>query len=159
MGKKKYLAGEMVSYDKPNWAPLAEAGEDWVLGGFMAMHQVRLETGLTICAYKHTDTRCYVHLGENRQAYEYIWGGPHDGKYRAVPSWEAFDRAIRDQDFLHGFEDRARMEARWDSEDEDEDWIPPSTPERGYPLNRFSRGLSDPWKQPDPPPEPARPRG
>jgi hypothetical protein len=159
MGKKKYLAGETLSHDEPNWQPLRLAGADWVLSAFMAMHQIRLENGVTICAYKHSETRRYVHLDERGRAYEYLAGGTHHGKYKQVPPWEAFDRCIRDADFLTGFDDCSRLNVPLGERDDEGDWEPPWDPERGWPLSRFCRGRGGPLVPVDLWPEPARPRG
>lgn len=162
MGKKKYLAGEFFGCDEPNWQPLRLAGADWVLANFMAMHQIRLETGIVICAYKHRDTRRYVHLDERGRAYDYISDGRHEDKYKQLPPWEAFDRAIRDVDFLDGFEDCGRLNARDFRGDDDEfEGEPeiPWDPERPWPLNRFRRDRGGPLVPVDLWPESERPRG
>jgi hypothetical protein len=136
MGKKKYLTGRAVHPDEPNWEPLRKVGGEWLLANFMAMFEVELETGVRLCAYKHIDTRRYVHLDPDGNAFQYVSAGAHQGAYKKWPFWEAFDQAIRDADFEMGWISRARL----DLEDDEED-------EAGYdngrpwPLNRFVRGF------------------
>jgi hypothetical protein len=60
--------GRLVNYDRPVWEPLAElAGEH--VGDFMWMHEEELEDGTRIHAYKHCETRRYLHLDHGGRAF------------------------------------------------------------------------------------------
>lgn len=47
-------------HDEPEWAPLVELTPDHV-DEFMWMFEVELESGLRLHAYKHIETRKYLH--------------------------------------------------------------------------------------------------
>ena len=120
MGKKKYLSGTSVFPEEPTWDPLREFAGEWLLGNFMAMFEVELETGTRVYAYKHIDTRRYVHIDAEGNAYQYVSTGPRAGKYKALPFWVAFDNAIRDADFERGW----FACARYDHGDDDAEDLP-----------------------------------
>jgi len=135
MGKKKYLSGTSVFPQEPTWEPLRDFGGEWLLGNFMAMFEVELETGTRLYAYKHIDTRRYIHIDSDGNAYVYVGAGPHAGKYKPLPFWEAFDQVIRDADFETGWISRAHYE-RGPEEDEEADL----DTGRRWPVSRFIRG-------------------
>jgi hypothetical protein len=99
MPKRVWFAGESVGNERPVWAPLlAVVGA--LADRFMWMYEVVLDDGRSIHAYKHCDTRRYLHLGPGRNA----WGYRHrQGRnmYRTVDlagalidvfgSWDAKD--------------------------------------------------------------------
>ena len=78
-------AGAYLAWDDPDWAPLARLteGDDLVLDQFMWMGAIRLDDDRLVHAYKHCDTRCYLHLGEDGTAFEYR--GYSDLPYSPVP--------------------------------------------------------------------------
>ena len=73
------ISGELVQYDEPNWEPLKLLGADGA-SEFMWMHEEELADGRRVHAYKHIDTRRYVHLDESGGALVYT----DSGRYRAV---------------------------------------------------------------------------
>lgn len=58
-------------YDTPNWDPLLELAPDHI-DDFMWMFEVQLESGLRLHAYKHHETRKYLHLDTEGRAFAYI---------------------------------------------------------------------------------------
>jgi hypothetical protein len=72
--------GEIVRWERPNWRPLEKLVGELVVGDFMWMFEVRLTDGSLLQAYKHIDTRRYVHLDEAGAAFAYE--EPH--RYRPV---------------------------------------------------------------------------
>lgn len=75
----------------PDWGPLVELAPDQV-GEFMWMFEVELENGNLLHAYKHWETRRYLHLDHGGRAYVYIWNEnlaeDDDGQYEEVdPRW------------------------------------------------------------------------
>jgi hypothetical protein len=73
-------------YERPDWEPLRGIAGDELLGYFMWMHEVRLRKGTAVHAYKHIDTRCYVHLSRDGTGYAYVG----DDRYRPVPTDRLF---------------------------------------------------------------------
>jgi hypothetical protein len=66
------VRGEMTGqYETPNWDPLLELAPDHI-DDFMWMFEVQLESGLRLHAYKHRETRKYLHLDTEGRAFVYI---------------------------------------------------------------------------------------
>jgi hypothetical protein len=70
---------------------LFNAVGDRVARDFMWMFEVRLGDGRSLQAYKHIDTRRYVHLTADGQAYFY----EHPERYVSIPPWEIFAAVFR----------------------------------------------------------------
>lgn len=64
--------GRVENFETPDWRPLERLAADdaLVLGQFMWMHAVRLEDGRLVHAYKHFETRRYLHLAEDLTAFD-----------------------------------------------------------------------------------------
>ena len=73
--------GETTQGDSPVWEPLLAAIGEELAGDFMWMFEVRLTDGRLLQAYKHIDTRRYLHLGPDGSAFVY----ESRSRYRAVP--------------------------------------------------------------------------
>jgi len=81
--------GRTVNHELPAWEPLIELAPDHV-ADFMWMHEVELEDGTRLHAYKHRETRRYLHLDHRVRAYARIWSGSEekDDRYEEVdPQW------------------------------------------------------------------------
>jgi hypothetical protein len=74
--------GEMVQFETPNWDPLMKVVGHRVIGDFMWMHEVKLSDGRAVHAYKHVDTRRYIHLDEDGNAFVYT----ESDRYRPMPA-------------------------------------------------------------------------
>ena len=72
----------MVQGDRPEWRPLIDLVGERVTGDFMWMFEVELADGRALHAYKHVDTRCYIHLALDGQAFVY----EEPDRYRSVPA-------------------------------------------------------------------------
>lgn len=75
-------------YDTPDWEPLLELAAEHA-DEFMWMFEVELESGLRLHAYKHVETRRYLHLDKEGRAFVYIWpeeikDEDEPGSYREV---------------------------------------------------------------------------
>jgi hypothetical protein len=70
----------MTQGDDPDWGPLETTVGIEVVGDFMWMYEVELEDGRHVQAYKHRDTRCYVHLDADCNAFVY----ETPGRYRSI---------------------------------------------------------------------------
>jgi hypothetical protein len=79
MPGKRAQAGELKQYEEPEWGPLLRR----VVADFMWMHEIELEDGTEVHAYKHIDTRRYLHLDDSCQAYVFEEAG-ESGRYRPM---------------------------------------------------------------------------
>ena len=62
----------MLQGHDPDWRPLLKTVGEEVTGDFMWMFEVELSNGKRVHAYKHVDTRCYVHLDRDGEAFVYV---------------------------------------------------------------------------------------
>ena len=76
--------------DDPNWEPLENLVPEEV-HDFMWMFGVKTEDGGRIEAYKHCDTRRYIHLDGHGAAYVYT----DDERYRQVGAAWLLDVVLR----------------------------------------------------------------
>jgi len=82
--------GRVVNYERPVWEPLMALAPEHV-GDFMWMHEVELEDGTRLHAYKHVETRRYLHLDHGGRAFVFIPGSLDDVESshyeEVVPGW------------------------------------------------------------------------
>jgi len=71
MAKPRKRKGEMSCPDEPFWEPLLGLVGFEVTGDFMYMFQVEMRDGTKLHAYKHRDTRRYIHLTDRGEAWYY----------------------------------------------------------------------------------------
>ena len=81
MGTGPVYKGEDAQDNKPVWGPLFGVLGEEVGGDFMWMYEVELEDGTLLQAYKHIDTRRYVHLDPCGRAFVY----ESPDRYRPFP--------------------------------------------------------------------------
>jgi hypothetical protein len=74
----------MLQCHEPDWRPLLKAVGEEVTCHFMWMCEVELSSGKRLHAYKHIDTRRYVHLDRDGAAFVYEW----PERYRSSPVTE-----------------------------------------------------------------------
>jgi hypothetical protein len=67
------------------WEPLERVAGMELADAFMWMYEIDVAGGGHIQAYKHIDTRRYLHLDAEGHAYEYI----AEQRYRPLPLWYA----------------------------------------------------------------------
>ncbi len=67
--------------DTPDWAPLLKLVGEIFTADFMWMFEVKLSNGTKLQAYKHYDTRRYLHLDPTGTAFTY----EEPDRYRRVP--------------------------------------------------------------------------
>jgi hypothetical protein len=85
--------------DTPNWAPLEDLLGDEFCTQFMWMGSIELEDGTRLDAYKHTWTRCYLHLSGDGRAFYYIWRNGNmndDARYRECEPCVAIEAVFQD---------------------------------------------------------------
>jgi hypothetical protein len=96
----RIVRGRMTGQcDKPEWAPLLELAADHI-DDFMWMFEVELESGLRLHAYKHIETRKYLHLDKEGRAFGYIWSDDlrdddEPGSYREVDRQSVLREVLR----------------------------------------------------------------
>ena len=84
------IRGRLAQYDEPNWEPLlALLGAEEVTH-FMWMHEIALDTGERVHAYKHIDTRRYIHLSTTGKTYAFL----ESERYAPIPAFQAAERAL-----------------------------------------------------------------
>jgi hypothetical protein len=97
----RIVRGDMTHrYVKPEWGPLLDLAPDHI-DDFMWMFEVELESGLRLHAYKHIETRKYLHLDKEGRAFVYLWpeeeitdkGEP--GSYREVDPQRILREVLR----------------------------------------------------------------
>ncbi len=73
MAKATLLRGSVCHPDTPDWRSLETLlGSDELCAHFMWMHDVVLDDGTVLHAYKHRWTRCYFHLADDGRACYYV---------------------------------------------------------------------------------------
>lgn len=80
MTKGRTWEGSMTKRDTPSWTPLLDLVGDELAGDFMWMFEVVLTDGTCLQAFKHIDTRRYLHLRPDGAAFAY----EPTGRYRVV---------------------------------------------------------------------------
>jgi hypothetical protein len=80
MKREAEITGRTTQGEHPDWGPLEAAVGMGVVGDFMWMFEVELDDGRRVQAYKHIDTRCYVHLDGDCNAFVY----ETPGRYRSI---------------------------------------------------------------------------
>lgn len=83
-------SGTMTQGREPDWQPLLDLVGEEVVADFMWMFEVRLSTGARLHAYKHIDTRRYIHLDPTGKAFFYTLRGRYCRTDAAVVLAEIF---------------------------------------------------------------------
>jgi hypothetical protein len=83
--------GQVLQFDHPVWEPLIALAPSHV-EEFMWMHEEELEDGTRLHAYKHWETRRYLHLDHGGRAFVFTWDESRDiedpSEYEEVePHW------------------------------------------------------------------------
>lgn len=122
----KKIKGTTVVPSDPNWEPLRRAASKWLLGKFMAMHEVDLKIGTRVCCYKHIDTRRSLHVDEDLNAFVYCFDErrPGPGHYARVSLDEAFALALLHPAFEDGWIEHRRFDRPWRVDEEGNDIEP-----------------------------------
>lgn len=90
MATDESIRGKLVQYEEPTWEPLLNLLGVERVGHFMWMHELALDTGERVHAYKHIDTRRYIHLSEAGKTYAYV----DRERYAPIPAFEAAELAL-----------------------------------------------------------------
>lgn len=89
------IRGTLVQYEEPTWEPLLNLLGAERVADFMWMHEIALVTGERVHAYKHIDTRRYIHLSDAGKTYTYI----DRERYTPIPAFEAVELALPPEDW------------------------------------------------------------
>jgi hypothetical protein len=98
MAKTIWCAGEDARGGQPVWAPLLGVVGS-LTSGFMWMYEVVLDNDRTLHVYKHRNTRRYLHLDTERNAWAYQHRHGR-AMYRKVDLADALTEAFADWDRL-----------------------------------------------------------
>jgi len=92
------LTGEIISADAPYWTPLESVLSREQCGYYMWMGEILLENGLRIHAYKHYNTRRYLHIGVDGSSWLYEFA-----RYipATVPPTEQHEADVRELEERH----------------------------------------------------------
>ena len=96
MRRSADIAGEMGQDDRLNWAPLLALVGEELTSEFMWMYDIELADGALVHAYKHIETRRYLHLAEDGSTLRFTAPGHyepidrHDALVEAFYQWERF---------------------------------------------------------------------
>jgi hypothetical protein len=118
MERSTVRRGRITEWETPNWRPLAGLVGEPVVADFMWMFQVELSDGSSLQAYKHIDTRRYIHLDDQGSAFAYE---PPD-RYRAIDAGRVLAEVfatlprlagVRDEQIRASREALDRVRRRW----------------------------------------------
>lgn len=90
MRPKPILRGDIAQFEHPDWRPLTSTLGEHIAEWFMWMHELRLIDGTALHAYKHVQTRRYLHLDPRGAAFAYLG----DGDYTPIPLPVAVTRVV-----------------------------------------------------------------
>lgn len=116
------LIGRISSIDQPDWGPLERFLPLELCGPFMWMHAVKLDDGRELQAYKHSDTRRYLLLDTNADAYENL----DHGRFRRMRHSDAIEQVLHTHWVLDHASEKERtalreaLAAAWDRGNGDE---------------------------------------
>ena len=82
--------GSMIQGRNPEWGPLLALVGEASAGEFKWMFEAELSDGTNVQAYKHVDTRGYLHLDAGGRAYVYR----DPDRYELVPAAELLRRVL-----------------------------------------------------------------
>jgi hypothetical protein len=91
------VQGRLVSIDEPEWEPLERFLPLQLCGGFMWMHRLTLDNGRAVQAYKHSESRRYLLLDDNADAYENL----DHGRFRRMRHSDAIEQVFDSWWLLH----------------------------------------------------------
>lgn len=93
MPSSKPIRGKILRVHAPEWEPLRNLAPDHA-DDFMWMHEVQLEDGTRLHAYRHYETRRYLHLDHSGSAFAFVGGEDGDPRYEEVDSQRLLDLAL-----------------------------------------------------------------
>lgn len=108
MGRAPVFKGQSIQGDSPEWGPLFQTVGEEIVGDFMWMFEVELADGGRVQAYKHIDTRGYLHLDADGGAW--LYESPQ--RYRSVPVADLLVDVIAGLPGLAGVTDE-QIRASW----------------------------------------------
>jgi hypothetical protein len=108
MPRKRTIKGTSMQGDRPVWEPLLDAVGERVTCDFMWMFEVTLADGTLVQAYKHIETRGYLHLAADGTAYVYT----DRDRYRPMSAADVLRAVIVGLPGLAGVTDE-QIDASW----------------------------------------------
>jgi len=90
--QKGLITARVVNSENPDWRPLERLASPYLASHWMWMFEVATRRGERFHAYKHIETRCYIHIDINGNGLGYV---PVDDRYRRYPAWVLLRSALR----------------------------------------------------------------
>lgn len=84
------INGSLFQCERADWGPLRGVVGDCLASQFMWMAEIELDDGIRIHAYKHIETRRYLHLDASGLAFEFR----PDGSYLGIKTTTAAKRVF-----------------------------------------------------------------
>lgn len=91
------IPGAVQQFDHPNWEPLLGLVGDGLASWFMWMTELQLADGTAVHAYKHRDTRRYLHIAEDGRCFAYVappLRSDEPDAYRPITRSEAIEEPL-----------------------------------------------------------------
>ncbi|MFL5868200.1 MAG: hypothetical protein ACJ766_13960 [Thermoleophilaceae bacterium] len=89
---QRLITGRVVNSKEPDWRPLERLASPYLCSHWMWMFEVATRRGERFHAYKHIDTRCYVHIDIDGNGLAYH---PDEDRYSRHPAWVLLRGALR----------------------------------------------------------------
>ena len=90
--RRGLITGRVVNYEDPDWRPLERLASPYLASSFMWMFEVATRRGERFHAYKHIETRCYIHIDMDGNGLAYV---PDEDRYARCPAWILLRAALR----------------------------------------------------------------
>ncbi len=98
------IPGAIYQWELPEWQPLMELVGD-LATWFMWMGELRLDDGTRLHAYKHRETRRYIHVSPDGRTFQYVpparLEDDDDGAYRPISRTAAIEEGFLDWASFH----------------------------------------------------------
>lgn len=114
MYERDLIHGVSHPSEEPDWQPLLDLVGEHLTGFFMWMSEIDLEDGVKAHAYKHHETRRYLHIAEDARTFGYVGVGTYDeinpnraisdafAGWETLGSQEDFDTTLSELRRAHG---------------------------------------------------------
>jgi hypothetical protein len=90
--RQNLISARVVNYKEPDWRPLERLASPYLASSFMWMFELATRRGERFHAYKHIETRCYVHIDISGSVLAYV---PEEDRYQRYPAWILLQTALR----------------------------------------------------------------
>jgi hypothetical protein len=89
---RRLITASVVNHEEPDWRPLEHLASAYRASSFMWMFELATRRGGRFHAYKHIETRCYIHIDIQCKGLAYV---PEEDRYERHPAWVLLRAALR----------------------------------------------------------------